>query len=53
MRDLTHAPRRDDAKGPVTNCELYTLEPEDLLNQAFDDDNRAVYLIMKAGGSMS
>ncbi|TXT13614.1 hypothetical protein VHUM_00981 [Vanrija humicola] len=39
---------RDDAKGPVTNCELFTLEPEDLVNQPFDETNRSVYLIMKS-----
>ncbi|BEI81564.1 hypothetical protein CcaverHIS002_0207240 [Cutaneotrichosporon cavernicola] len=39
---------RDDAKGPVTTCELFTLEPEELMNQPFNDDDRAVYLIIKA-----
>ncbi|KAL1410990.1 checkpoint clamp complex protein Rad1 [Vanrija albida] len=39
---------RDDAKGPVTNCELFTLEPDELVNQAFDEANRSVYLIMKS-----
>ncbi|GMK54043.1 hypothetical protein CspeluHIS016_0106290 [Cutaneotrichosporon spelunceum] len=39
---------RDDARGPVTHCELFTLEPEELMNQPFNDDDRAVYLIIKA-----
>lgn len=39
---------RDDAKGPVTKCDLVTLEPEEQLNQAFDDDRRTVYLIMRS-----
>lgn len=38
--DRTANGSRDDAKGPVTTCDLYTLEPEELLNQAFNDEDR-------------
>ncbi|KAI9637818.1 putative DNA repair protein Rad1 [Dioszegia hungarica] len=39
---------QDDGKGPVTTCELSTYQPEEMMAQAFDIDNRAVYVIMKS-----
>ncbi|EIW66309.1 hypothetical protein TREMEDRAFT_70218 [Tremella mesenterica DSM 1558] len=40
---------QDEGKGPVTTCALKTLEPEELMNQEFDDDQRVLYIIMKSG----
>ncbi|ORY30003.1 Rad1/Rec1/Rad17 [Naematelia encephala] len=39
---------QDDARGPMTNCELTVLEPEDLVNQPFNSDDCVLYLIMKS-----
>ncbi|WRT67436.1 uncharacterized protein IL334_004407 [Kwoniella shivajii] len=38
----------DDMRGPTTTCELRTLEPEELMNAQFDQDDMALYLIMKS-----
>ncbi|GFZ45867.1 hypothetical protein JCM24511_03599 [Saitozyma sp. JCM 24511] len=38
----------DEGKGPITTCELNTYVPEELMNQAFDHDQRVLYLIMKS-----
>ncbi|OCF40635.1 hypothetical protein I317_05567 [Kwoniella heveanensis CBS 569] len=38
----------DDSRGPTTNCELRLLDPEELMNAQFDQDNVALYLIMKS-----
>ncbi|WVQ99013.1 hypothetical protein IAU59_006145 [Kwoniella sp. CBS 9459] len=38
----------DDSRGPTTDCQLRTLEPEELMNAQFDQDNVALYLIMKS-----
>ncbi|WWC69155.1 uncharacterized protein I206_103091 [Kwoniella pini CBS 10737] len=38
----------DDARGPTTTCELRTLEPEELMNAQFNQDDMALYLIMKS-----
>ncbi|WVF71893.1 hypothetical protein IAT40_006703 [Kwoniella sp. CBS 6097] len=38
----------DESRGPTTNCQLRTLEPEELMNAQFDQDNLALYLIMKS-----
>jgi cell cycle checkpoint protein len=29
--------RKDDNRGPTTRCSLKTMEPEELMNQAFDE----------------
>jgi cell cycle checkpoint protein len=40
MQELTsRGHRRDDAKGPTTDCELKVLEPEELMNQTFNSDD--------------
>jgi len=31
--------RQDDAKGPMTKCELTPLEPDELMNQEFNSDD--------------
>ncbi|WVW82758.1 hypothetical protein I302_104769 [Kwoniella bestiolae CBS 10118] len=38
----------DDSRGPTTTCELRTVEPEELMNAQFDQDDMALYLIMKS-----
>ncbi|WWC89735.1 uncharacterized protein L201_004660 [Kwoniella dendrophila CBS 6074] len=38
----------DDSRGPTTTCELRTLEPEELMNAQFDQEDMALYIIMKS-----
>lgn len=38
----TDVSRQDDAKGPTTTCELRVLEPEELMNQEFNQDEASV-----------
>ncbi|KAK1925153.1 Rad1/Rec1/Rad17 [Papiliotrema laurentii] len=40
--------RHDDAKGPTTSCQLRVLEPEELMNQEFNQADCVLYLIMKS-----
>lgn len=32
--------RRDDSKGPVTQCKFSTLEPEEIMNHPFDEESQ-------------
>ncbi|EJD46183.1 Rad1-domain-containing protein [Auricularia subglabra TFB-10046 SS5] len=38
----------EDANGPKTTCEITTLEPEEMLDLAFDDDRKVLQVIMKS-----
>ncbi|KGB79583.2 cell cycle checkpoint protein [Cryptococcus deuterogattii R265] len=39
---------RDESKGPTTTCALRTLDPEEILNPIFDQNERALYVIMRS-----
>ncbi|ORX33853.1 Rad1/Rec1/Rad17 [Kockovaella imperatae] len=39
---------QDDPKGPLTTCEFNLYEPEELMNQDFNQDDCVLYLIMKS-----
>lgn len=38
--DVELTKRRDDSKGPVTQCRFSTLEPEEIMNHPFDEESQ-------------